>query len=305
MTPVRPFYFVVMGDSHIIDDYYVGPENTPLDSESIFKTSERLQQARDAINALEIPIDAVFHIGDYIHDYPSNEWQFYLDHDTRFDRAKAITDGFTMPFYVNFGNHDYAVPKTDRAFTHALFREKFETEPYYAVDHKGWKFVQLNNFLGETWNPKSDVFNLQLGSLGLEQLDWLEAELAQGQPTFLFVHFPLPAIQYREHLDWGLTPLLKKHQGAIQHIFSGHLHRWMEFSSRSGLPNLVIGSTRYDPNAYVIVEVDTETGHYRFLNEADWQWFTHYTVSSDNASRKNAATSQESPSDLKRIHRWR
>ncbi len=45
------FYIGVIADSHVIDPFYQGPESNPEDSESIFKTSERLGAARDALNA--------------------------------------------------------------------------------------------------------------------------------------------------------------------------------------------------------------------------------------------------------------
>lgn len=293
------FYFVVIGDSHIIDDYYVGPENSPLDTETIFKTREHLTLTCQTLNAIELPLEAVFHVGDYIHDYPSTDWDFYFNNSTRFDHARAITDQLRMPLHINFGNHDYA-NHIDRDFTHELFWEKFRTRPYYAVKYHNYKFLQVNNFIGETWNPKSDLFNVQLGSLGLEQLDWLEAELSEGLPTFIFVHFPLPSILAQEHLDRGMLSILDRYKDSVQHIFSGHHHRWMEFSDRSGLPNLIIGSTRYDPNAYVVVEVNKRSGHYRFLNESDWLWFSYYTKTS--RSNNNQADLSFDP---KRIHQWR
>ena len=43
------FYFGVIADTHIIDDYYRGPESNPEDTESIRKSTERLSAARDHI----------------------------------------------------------------------------------------------------------------------------------------------------------------------------------------------------------------------------------------------------------------
>jgi hypothetical protein len=42
----RYFYFAVIADTHIIDNFYRGPENSPEDTESMFHTSERLIAAR-------------------------------------------------------------------------------------------------------------------------------------------------------------------------------------------------------------------------------------------------------------------
>jgi hypothetical protein len=56
----RFFYFALIADTHIIDEFYKGPEGSPLDTETIFKTTERLTLARDFINALNPPMEQVF-----------------------------------------------------------------------------------------------------------------------------------------------------------------------------------------------------------------------------------------------------
>src|SRR5207249_9854295 len=67
------FYFALIADPHIIDSYYKGWEGTSDDTASLFKTSERLEAARDVINLLRPAIEQVFLVGDYFHDYPSPE----------------------------------------------------------------------------------------------------------------------------------------------------------------------------------------------------------------------------------------
>ncbi len=185
----RYFYFAVIADTHIIDGFYKGPENSPLDTESIFKTTDRLTAARNFINGLNPPMEKVFLVGDYFHNYPSADWDFYFQNKTRVDKAKEITDGFKMPVHIGFGNHDYDVPRISRQFSHDLFRDKYGVKPYYSVDYKGYKFVHLNNFLGDTWNPQSKLFNKATGSLGEEQLNWFEAEMAQRKPHFCVYSF--------------------------------------------------------------------------------------------------------------------
>src|ERR1700743_701008 len=66
------FYFALVADTHIIDDYYVkGSENGVEDNESILVTTPRFASARDLINSLHPAIEQVFLIGDYFHNYPS------------------------------------------------------------------------------------------------------------------------------------------------------------------------------------------------------------------------------------------
>jgi hypothetical protein len=273
----RYFYFAVIADTHIIDGYYKGPESTPLDTESIFKTTERLTAARKFINGLNPPMEKVFLVGDYFHNYPSTEWDFYFKNKTRVDSAKTITDGFKMPVHVGFGNHDYDVPRISRQFSHDLFRDKYGVKPYYSIDYKGYKFIHLNNFIGETWNPQSKAFNRASGSLGEEQLNWCESELAQRKSTFVFIHFPLMTVADVEVKDYGLHSLLRKYEDSIQRVVSGHWHKWYDFARTFGPPHYVMGATRFDEDAYMLIEVDTLKSTHRFLNLAQVDWSTHYS----------------------------
>lgn len=277
-TPGKDVFYVgVIADSHVIDEYYKGPESNPEDSESIFKTSERLTSARDRLNALRPALDMVFLVGDYFHDYPSADLDFYFKNTTRIDRAKTITDGFRMPVHVGFGNHDYAVPKVSREASHELFRRKLGVKPYYAVDHRGWKFVHVNNFLGATWDPAHAKYQKGRGSLGEEQLNWLDAQLSEKKPTLVFVHFPLSVVEATEVSDLGLHSLLKRHASTVQQVISGHWHRWVDVGRTYGPPHLVMAATRYDEDAYLILEVDAKAGTHRALNLDLVQWDTHFS----------------------------
>lgn len=76
----RYFYFAIIADTHIIDEFYKGPEGNALDTETIFKTTERLTSARNLINSLNPPMEKVFLVGDYFHNYPSADRDFYFKH---------------------------------------------------------------------------------------------------------------------------------------------------------------------------------------------------------------------------------
>ena len=234
--------------------------------------------ARGVINALRPAIDHVFVIGDYFHDYPSPDIDFYFKNKTRIDHAKALTEGFRMPVHVGFGNHDYGVPAVSREMSHELFRRKLGLAPYYSIDHRGWKFVHVNNFLGDTWNPRHEAFDLRVGSLGENQLNWLEEELGQGKPTLLFVHFPLVIVKTAEVRDYGLPSLLRKHRDVVQRVISGHFHRWVTFGRAYGPEHLVMAATRYDPNAYLIVQIDVRAGRHRLMNIDGVEWNTHFSA---------------------------
>jgi hypothetical protein len=271
------FYFAVIADTHIIDEFYQGPEGNAEDTATIFKTTERLTAARATLAALRPSIERVFIAGDFFHNYPSTELDFFFQNKTRIDNAKALIDGFPMPVHVGFGNHDYAVPKVSREMSHELFRRKLGLAPYYAVEHKGYQFIHLNNFVGSTWKVGDAAYDRRKGSFGEQQLNWFEAQLATHKPAFVFLHYPLLEVVGFERADYGLYSLLKKYKPTIQLVVNGHWHRWAEFGRTFGPPSLTIASPRYDPNAYLIVEVDPRAATHRLLNIDLVDWNTHYS----------------------------
>ncbi|HEY6849774.1 MAG TPA: metallophosphoesterase [Terracidiphilus sp.] len=272
------FYFALIADSHIIDNFYVkGSENGVEDNESILVTTPRLISARDLINSLNPAIEQVFLIGDYFHNYPSTDYDFYFKNTTRLDNAKAITDAFRMPVHLGFGNHDYDVHRVPREMSHRLFKAKFNAEPYSVVDYKGYKFIHLNNFLGTTQDRTAPDFNPNLGSLGEEQLHWFEAQLQERKPSFVFIHYPLMLDVATEFGDYGLHPLLRKYKDNIQLVVSGHVHKWIDFAHTYGPQHYIMAATRYDPNAYMLMEVDAKQATWRFINADLVEWSTHYS----------------------------
>lgn len=269
------FRFAVIADSHIIDEYYEGPESNALDTESILKANQRFEHAANKLNTLndemEPGLDMVFHLGDLIHEFAMDDPQFVMNNRTSVDIAAEMFDSLDMPLHYCLGNHDYDLD-VGLDFTHGLFPEVFGGDVYYSVDHRGWKFVMLNNFLGASWEPNSDVFDTDLGTLGEEQLQWFEGELQQGMPTMVFVHFPLAMISDDEFGDFNAQTLIRQYSDTISTVITGHWHRWMDFGTTFGPRHFAMGSTRYDRDAYIIAEVDLATDELSFLNENLWEW---------------------------------
>ena len=270
------FYIAILTDIHMIDAEYKGPENTAEDTNSLYHSEERLLSARALINSLLPRIEQTFLIGDLFHNYPSKEYSYYFERETRIDKAKSMLDGFQMPVHLAFGNHDYDVKFIPREMSHKLFAAKFNAKPYSSFDYKGWKFLMLNNFLGATQDVKSEAFNTAVGSFGEEQLHWIEAQLKEGKPTFVFLHYPLTMIDGNEMGDYGLFSLLQKYKQTIKVVLSGHQHRWLDLGHTWGPRHLVVASTRYDVNAYMLVEIATRDESWRFLNEDLVGWATHF-----------------------------
>ncbi len=273
----RLFRVAIIADTHIIDPFYKGPEETPEDTESMSHTAERLIAARNRINNMTPAVDAVFHLGDIVHDSPSADYNFYAKNRTRLDHAAEILSGFSAPVHLALGNHDYSFPRISREETHRLFAAKLNIKPYSVVNHKGWKFLILNNFLGISWDLKNAAYDQGVGTLGEEQMNWLEAELAQKMPAIVLLHYPLWLIEPNEFGDLGLHSLLRKHSDSVRLILSGHWHKWVDFAHTFGPQHFVAASTRYDPNSYMILEIDPKTESCRFLNARCAEWSTHYS----------------------------
>jgi len=271
------FRFAVLADPHIIDEAYTGPESNAEDTQSMAHTEERLRAARAQLNAIRPAVEQVFVCGDVVHNYPSTDWDYYFENRTRWDIAKDLLDGFEAPVHIGLGNHDYDLDRVPRDFTHELFQEKFGIEPYYAVEHRGVAFLHVNNFLGETCNPDSAAYNPETGSLGAEQLDWLEAELARGRPTFVFLHFPLVNMEKAEVGGRDLTGLLKAHRDTVQRVISGHWHLWMDYGTSYGPEHMLCASTRYDEDAFLVIEANPAAGTHRILNWELIEWYSHDT----------------------------
>ena len=278
------FNFAVIADTHIIDDFYVkGSENGVEDNTTILQTTDHLLATRATINAIRLPnqqrVEKTFLLGDVFHNYPSPDYDFYFKNRTRIDNAADLLAGFDMPVHMGWGNHDYdehRKPGISRDMSHRLFEAKLKTKPYYAVDYNGFRFLHLNNFLGATWDDSAEPRARQIGSLGETQLQWAEAQLAGRKPTIVFIHYPLWIVAPTEVKDFGIHPILRKYKDTIPLVLSGHWHKWVDFAHTYGPQHTVVGATRYDQNAFMILEADPRQGTLRWVDSARPQWSTHY-----------------------------
>ena len=71
--------------------------------------------------------------------------------------------------------------------------------------------------------------------------------------------------------------MLRKYQDNIQLVVTGHVHKWIDFAHTYGPQHYIMAATRYDPNAYMLMEVDTKRLTWRFMNADLVQWSTHYS----------------------------
>ncbi len=166
------------------------------------------------INAMPAAPEFILHTGDITHLSKPSEFDT-VDQLLKSARAKDV---FFVP-----GEHDVLEDNGQQ------YRERYgksaKGEGWYSFDKKGIHFIGLVNVL----NLKAGG----MGSLGPEQLEWLEDDvrhLSKSTPIVVFAHIPLWTI----YPDWGwgtedsaqaLSYL--KHFGSVT-VLNGHIHQTMQ-----------------------------------------------------------------------------
>jgi Icc protein len=197
------FSFVQISDSHIGFSKPANPDVTVT-----------LQVAINKINAMPRNPDFIIHTGDLSQLSKPSEFDT-LDQALRGVSAKQI--------YFVPGEHDMLTDNGDEYLQR--FGKGTKGAGYYSFDHKGVHFVGLVN-----------VANLKaggMGSLGHEQLEWLEDDLkgrSASTPIVLFAHIPLWTI----YPDWGWGTddseqalSYVKRFGSVT-VLNGHIHQTMQ-----------------------------------------------------------------------------
>jgi 3',5'-cyclic AMP phosphodiesterase CpdA len=108
---------------------------------------------------------------------------------------------------------------------------------WQSFDYRGTHFVGLNNVVAATAGPAAGTFanggSEGLGSLGREQLEWLEkdvANLSSSTPIVVFTHVPLWAVY--PQWGWGTEDAEQalgylKRFGSVT-VLNGHIHQVMQ-----------------------------------------------------------------------------
>jgi 3',5'-cyclic-AMP phosphodiesterase len=194
--------FVQISDSHMGFNKPANPD-----------VAATLQAAVDKIKGLTTPPEFLLHTGDVSH----------LSKPEEFDTVDQILKATGKEAFFVPGEHDVI---NDEG---AQFRERYakgsKGAGWYSFDKKGVHFVGLVN-----------VMNLKaggLGTLGPEQLEWLEDDvkhLKHSTPIVVFAHIPLWAVY--PQWGWGTEDsaqalsYLKKF-GSVT-VLNGHIHQTMQ-----------------------------------------------------------------------------
>jgi 3',5'-cyclic AMP phosphodiesterase CpdA len=195
----RPL-FVQLSDTHIGFNKEANPDVTAT-----------LTRAVDLVNAMPEAPALVIHTGDITH----------LSRPAEFDLAQQLlsrlnaTEMHTVP-----GEHDTSDATVSEYFNR--FGKASNNKGYYSFDHAGVHFIALVNVL--QFKPGG------LGTLGAEQLEWVENDLkgrSASTPIVVFAHMPLWSVY--EPWGWGtgdapqLMAYLRRF-GSVT-VLNGHIHQ--------------------------------------------------------------------------------
>jgi 3',5'-cyclic AMP phosphodiesterase CpdA len=197
------FSFVQISDSHV---GFAKPANPDA--------RVTLKEAIAKIKALPERPAFMLHTGDVSH----------LAKREEFDDAHQLIGEAGLDVHYAPGEHDIVDPTTKAAYLERFGRGA-TGEGWYAFDHKGVHFVSLVNVV--------DLKKNGLGSLGAEQLAWLDNDLrgrSASTPVVLFAHIPLWMVAP----DWGwgtedsaqALSMLKRFGSAT--VLNGHIHQLMQ-----------------------------------------------------------------------------
>jgi 3',5'-cyclic-AMP phosphodiesterase len=195
--------FVQISDSHM-------GFNKPANPDVV----ATLKKAVERIQALAVPPEFLLHTGDITH----------LSKPSEFDTVNQILQSASTKevFFVP-GEHDVLEDNGKRYLE--LYGKNTKGAGWYSFDKKGVHFIGLVN-----------VMNLKaggMGSLGTEQLEWLEDDvrhLSKSTPMVVFAHMPLWNI-YPEW-GWGTEDSAQalsylKRFGSVT-VLNGHIHQTMQ-----------------------------------------------------------------------------
>ena len=194
--------FAQISDSHIGFDK---PANTDV--------TATLRSAVAKIAAEPEPPAFLLHTGDLTH----------LSKPAEFDTLQQVLSELSVPVFYVPGEHD--VLGDDGKSYLERFGKGTQGDGWYSFDNGGAHFIGLVN-----------VVNLKaggLGTLGTEQLEWLERDvkgIASSTPIVVFAHIPLWSV-YPEW-GWGTDDSEQalsylKRFGSVS-VLNGHIHQVMQ-----------------------------------------------------------------------------
>ena len=198
------FSFAQISDSHI------GFSKEGISTD----VTATLKEAIERINALPRQPDFILHTGDLTHLAAEEEFDT-LEQLLKSAKTKHV---FFVP-----GEHD-VTGDNGKSYLKQFGKES-KGQGWYSFDHCGVHFIGLVNVV--------DIQQNGLGSLGAEQLKWLENDLkgrSNETPIVVFAHIPLWEVY--PQWGWGTKDAAQalsylKNFGSVT-VLNGHIHQTMK-----------------------------------------------------------------------------
>jgi len=201
----KDLFFVQLSDSHMGFDKAANTDVPGTFAEAIRR-----------INALEGKPAFLLHTGDISHLSKPSEFDL-VDQMIRDAKTKS-----GRVFYVP-GEHDVF---TDAGASYrARYGKETKGKGWYSFDHSGVHFTGLVNVM--------DLKPGGLGSLGAEQLEWLERDvkgLSASTPIVVFAHVPLWSVypEWGWGTDDGAQALAYLSRFGSVTVLNGHIHQTIQ-----------------------------------------------------------------------------
>lgn len=249
------FSILVLSDIHISND----------------ETKDvRLRNLVESINAGYFEnLDLLVATGDLVSSFYKDRNNGDEFDNNRAAKLKSIIQEIEIPYHLAFGNHDYKIDGDKDSDAPFSFEEidtmekhwkKFAglEEPFYSVNHKGWKLILLNSMRGKYLKRFFDN----------DQINFLKDELAEKKPTLIFFHHPIksdnvPNLKKPKDLisaerEPEFFKILEGNQNLIKGIFEGHAHRWLEDKLFDTIPVYMTDSfADNEKSPYQLIQIDT------------------------------------------------
>ncbi len=179
-----------------------------------------LQKVKTAIENYSDGCDAVVCLGDVV-----DSFEGYKPQTQGLTEMREMLNGFDIPFYTTFGNHDTALDK------HEFIRLIGMPGRYYSFETDEYLCLMLDSCMNSKSvpYPEKEIFWTQC-YVDDEQLEWMEDKISKSEkPVVVMTHALLSPGETddEDHTIINadeITDILYRYEDKIAAVFCGHYH---------------------------------------------------------------------------------